>query len=356
MSSLLGFEIQRARLHKRNAFLFALVLTTLAALYCRVATTAPSLKAIDSGRKLPPKLEREREKLEIRKAVLRDTLEAFERNNETQLFHNLAVSNLERWQEEAEKSDNDSGEDSTCRVEVVPGDWGAVTLDYTQKYGKMFAVLNMANAYHPGGGYKYGYSAQEENMFRRTDCHFSITKKDVVKIGKTTLYTPAMSNLLNGKEGRVYLDTESPRVCIRGPEDPQREDLGYDFLPEDRIFPFVELRAAAVDNRRGRNLQEDTKMKMMTDMRRRIVAQLDTLTNAGMRHVIFGAFGCGEFRNPAHEVAVIYREEIERRASKFDVIVFAVVHSGYSSDIFPTFRGVFEWFNKAGVGIGTDTS
>jgi hypothetical protein len=31
-------------------------------------------------------------------------------------------------------------------------------------------------------------------------------------------YTPEHSDLLNGVHGRVYLDTQQPRVCIRGPE------------------------------------------------------------------------------------------------------------------------------------------
>ena len=31
-------------------------------------------------------------------------------------------------------------------------------------------------------------------------------------------YTDEHSDLLNGVHGRVYLDTQQPRVCIRGPE------------------------------------------------------------------------------------------------------------------------------------------
>jgi hypothetical protein len=40
---------------------------------------------------------------------------------------------------------------------------------------------------------------------------------------------------------------------------------------------------------------------------RRVAAQLDTLIDAGVRHAVFGPFGCGAFRNPAAEVASIYR-------------------------------------------------
>ena len=53
-----------------------------------------------------------------------------------------------------------------------------MTQKLTKVYGETFAVLNMANAYFPGGGYDEGMPAQEENMFRRTDCHFAVTTDD----------------------------------------------------------------------------------------------------------------------------------------------------------------------------------
>eukprot|EP00957_Ditylum_brightwellii_P118779 9058975-Ditylum_brightwellii.AAC.1 len=61
-----------------------------------------------------------------------------------------------------------------------------------------------------------------------------------------------MTNFLNGSEGKVYLDAASPRVCIRGPEviaTNDEYDIGYELLPEESVFPFMELRAAAVDRR-----------------------------------------------------------------------------------------------------------
>merc|ERR550525_1439711 len=93
--------------------------------------------------------------------------------------------------------------------------------------------------------------AQEENMFRRTDCHFSLDPDP--KRGEmdphSRLYLQRETDLLNGKHGKVYLDAQNPRVCIRGSEDRRSRDLGYRWLEEDEIFPFYELRAAAVDLR-----------------------------------------------------------------------------------------------------------
>lgn len=105
--------------------------------------------------------------------------------------------------------------------------------------------------------------AQEENMFRRTDCHFADAGVD----RSTGRYRRDQSDLINGLGGRVYLDTAQPRVCIRGPEDRARADLGYPWLPRDEVFPFYELRAAAEDLRGGKRFSR-------AECRRRIDAQV----------------------------------------------------------------------------------
>ena len=130
--------------------------------------------------------------------------------------------------------------------------------------------------------------------------------------------------------GVVYLDTQRPRVCIRGPEDRSRTDLGYLWLRDDQVFPFFELRAAARDLRDGCAFEPQ-------DARMRISAQLDTLREHRIGHVVFGAFGCGAFRNPADRVAQIYREEIMARRANFAVIAFAVFSAGYGPDNYAPF-------------------
>jgi len=100
---------------------------------------------------------------------------------------------------------------------VTRGDWGEVAGAVTRQFGVCFAVLNMANAHVPGGAYVEGASAQEANMFRRTDCHFAIDATEYDPL--TERYSPEMTMLISGSRGEVYLDTAMPRVCIRGPED-----------------------------------------------------------------------------------------------------------------------------------------
>ena len=261
-----------------------------------------------------------------RRAVLKETIEAFERAQPADFYHRAAADNLERWRSES------GGCHSDLRVEVLPGDWGDVAGSLTRANGVCFAVLNMANAYVPGGAYVEGAIAQEENMFRRTDCHFRIDEREYDATADR--YRTEMTDLLTARRGAVYLDVEQPRVCLRGPEDRSSADLGYAWLAHDEIFPFFELRAAARDLRDGSEFDS-------VDARRRIGAQLDTLTRHGVRHAVLSAFGCGAFCNPADEVAQIYREELERRRASFSLVAFAIFAPGYGPDNYTPFAEVF---------------
>jgi hypothetical protein len=296
------------------------------------STPAP-LKAADFGVTLP-----DEERLHfgaegVRQRVLLDTLRRLEEASAEAKYHKLAQQNLARWSESAAPPPPPAA--GACTVRIVPGDWGEVTLALTKEYGATFAALNMANAYGPGGGYTDGMVAQEENMFRRTDCHFSL-RRGVDFHPESELYLPDHTDELNAKHERVYIDAERPRVCIRGPEDRSRADLGYEYLADDDVFPFYELRAAAVDLRQPEN--EFSQSETV----RRCVAQLETLTEAGVRHVVLSAFGCGAFYNPADRVAAAYREALTPRAANFDVVAFGIFHAGYGPNNYGPFEAEFE--------------
>lgn len=254
-----------------------------------------------------------------RREVIAETIDVLSGEARRARLLEVAQANVARWRAARTAAPVRGGR-------VVHGDWGVVTHALTKSYGETFAVLNMANAFDPGGGYLDGCSAQEENMFRRTDCHFSLRPEDVER----DAYVPRMSALLNAEPGRVYLDLDRPRICVRGPEDRSRDDLGYGWLEEDEVFPFYELRAAAQD------WEFDE-----TEARRRIAAQLDTLVERGVRHAVLGAHGCGAFANPPDVMSRLYREEVDRRASAFDCLAFAILNSTGTRDSLTPFRSAF---------------
>lgn len=249
-----------------------------------------------------------------RREILIETLRKFQAPSDGLYYHKIARDNLMKWAINPPFKSTRS-----CVVNVVELDWGVATQMYTKQYGKCFAVLNMANGTYQGGGYTSGASAQEENMFRRTDCHFSLNRG--------SKYTQQESNRINGVHGLVYLDTNKARVCIRGPENiKDTRNLGYTFLDHEEIFPFYELRAAAVDLS---NKEQGMSVKIYeTETRKRIAAQLDTLINAGIRHVVLSAFGCGAFENPPKFVANVYYEALNIRRGDFDIVVFAIFYAG----------------------------
>ena len=90
---------------------------------------------------------------------------------------------------------------------------------------------------------------------RRTDLHYAWTTGESGQMDQAKdAYHPSLTALLNAENGRVYLG-EKPRVCIRAGENVNRRpgevDIGYEWLAEDDIFPFLELRAAAIDQRQA---------------------------------------------------------------------------------------------------------
>lgn len=267
-----------------------------------------------------------------RREVLRETVERLSGEGRAR-YAVLAQQNLARFRDDARgaragESDGAVGP----RVRVVPDDWGVATARLTRESGACCAVLNMANAYCPGGAYVEGTAAQEENLFRRTDCHFAVPAGELDP--RTELYLPHVTALLSARDGRVYLDTETPRVCVRGPEERGRADLGYAWLADDEVFPFFELRAAAEDLRHGKRFDE-------AEARRRIEAQLRTLADAQVTHAVLSAFGCGAFMNPADRVATLYREALARDPGALREVVFAVYAPGYGPDNFTPFARVF---------------
>ena len=286
----------------------------------------PGRRLLSEDDSIDPRYGPQRSEMVRRRAVLRETLERFATADPSNEYDRLAHANLQRW---FEAPDEAAG---YHRVQVVRGDWGDVTHCLTKLHGRCFAALNMANAYVPGGAYVEGGAAQEENMFRRTDCHLRVGANEYD--ARLDRYVPEMTSTLSAENGKVYLDSTHPRVCIRGPEDRSRADLGYAWLPDDEVFPFFELRAAAQDLRGGAPFGE-------ANARQRVAAQLDTLVEQDVRHVVLGAFGCGAFGNPAPRVAELYREEIERRKTSFLVIAFAIHDAGYGPDNYTPFQQVF---------------
>ncbi|OEH47371.1 hypothetical protein lpari_01539 [Legionella parisiensis] len=149
---------------------------------------------------------------------------------------------------------------------------------------------------------------------------------------------------------------KEPRVCFRGEElyfppsstDEFRSsgyepnpDISYLFLPSSSIFPFYELRSAAPEHFSESQSQEPRVLKAYeNNLRRRIAAQLNTLILEGRPYAILGAWGCGAFKNDPELVAIIYAEEIRKRAHFFQHIMFPIINTNSHSQNFDIFSEI----------------
>ena len=347
-------------------------------------------------------------------SVLIDTLKMFDTDfmNKDQSYENY----YERAMEGIDLISEKTGE---CEVSVSNDDWGVATQKLTEEYNTVFAVLNMAHGKHMGGGYHDGLAAQEENIFRRTNCHFCdyiLDKLQVPlpprwkkKLGQgqgqgqgwaqppysykdtynqrrvpgvengmyvdemtglpkveNDIYVDEITALVRGDNDKCYLDM-CPRVCIKGPQimagGTINTENSYQVL--ETPFPFYELRSAAPDLRTDMGPQEpafftetdDRFVKndehIETELDKRILGQLQTLKNNGVRHVVLSAWGCGAFKNDPMQVARIYHKYLTGFEDHFNRVHFAIYYPGYGDDNVDPFRKQLAppwgWYNDDNV-------
>ncbi|CAD7950416.1 unnamed protein product [Amoebophrya sp. A120] len=271
--------------------------------------------------------------------VLVDTLSKLSEDNGRllQTYRANAESNMRTWAEAAKTSGRKKAEHAKVDIEVIEGDSLSTARYFTEKYGEIFTVLNMANEQFVGGMVKYGTAAQEENIFRRSDCLDSL-RNDQVQPGDMDRYNDKTRSRINGSRGKVYLDDEHPRVCVKGPEDikntPGGRVGGYEWLGPDETFLWYEMRAAA-KRYKPNDLDPsapDPSEWQPEEAKQRIRAQFATLSlkEKNKKFVILSAFGCGAFHHPADKVAQIYKEVIAEQGDAFNggALIFAILPSG----------------------------
>ncbi|CAJ1401923.1 unnamed protein product [Effrenium voratum] len=176
-------------------------------------------------------------------------------------------------------------------VEVVEQD----ILEHAQELARSHrvAVLNMASAAQPGGGFREGAGAQEENLHRRSD---------LVRFLDTRWYPLPEDKCLVSKDVTVFRGSEKE---------------GYPFLEEKFYVDFLTCAAVRyphvhVDHCGCRYKYPDDE----ESMRKKARAILGAATAAHCDAVVLSAFGCGAFGNPPEEVARVFQEELRTACLK----------------------------------------
>ena len=178
-----------------------------------------------------------------------------------------------------------------CTIKVLNMDTLVATREYIHPL-----VMNFASDYNPGGGVHGGAMAQEEELFRRTNYFTSLNKKyvDYPLAEDEVVFTPNILILKDEKYNHLPALKSIDCLAVAAIRHPKLNDNNY--------------------NKKDEEL-----------MKRKIESIYEIGILYGHDTLILGAFGCGVFRNPPHEVARIFKEMNEKYKGYYKNIVFAII-------------------------------
>lgn len=172
------------------------------------------------------------------------------------------------------------------------------------------AVLNFADAFHPGGGVTWGSPAQEECLCRTSTLYPLLITKELDE----TFYAHHRTlGRAVATDSVIY--TSGVVVCKSDVDVPQR-------LPPRNWLTLDVMTCAAPD------LQDATlpDAALFGYHVKRALHLLDVAAAEGATALVLGAFGCGVFRNDPAVVARAWHVALREFPRAFDRVTFAVWH------------------------------
>uniref|UniRef100_A0A7S2TVG9 Microbial-type PARG catalytic domain-containing protein n=1 Tax=Lotharella oceanica TaxID=641309 RepID=A0A7S2TVG9_9EUKA len=153
-------------------------------------------------------------------------------------------------------------------------------------------VLNMANARSPGGGFRSGAGAQEENLHRRSNLEFCLLhevkqkrlKYPIPEFG--VVYTPKATVFRSSEEGKYAYLSAPFNVAVLSAAAYNRPSLGSNTLRSNYIAA----------------------------MKKKVQAVIRCALHYGHDAIVLGAWGCGAFKNPPEDVARVMAEVVAEEA------------------------------------------
>lgn len=191
------------------------------------------------------------------------------------------------------------------------------------------ALLNFASAGHPGGGVETGARAQEETICRRSTLTRSIY---------TFSADYASRYGYNHVSGNNYPLSDLNYSIIYSPEVTVfREGLDCTFMETPYNVAVITCAALNLNGRYALKLTSDGHMpKEAVDITlNKIRAIFRLALKHGHDSLILGAFGCGAFKNPPAEVAVLFHKVMDEPEFKntFKYITFSIIEDHNSNGV-----------------------
>ncbi|CAF0934714.1 unnamed protein product [Adineta ricciae] len=214
---------------------------------------------------------------------------------------------------------------SRTKIRVVRNDC-LIEYENMVKKGKRPVLLNMASATSPGGGFRKGDGAQEENIFRRSDyCRsLDVGLDDFLRERADRFYCSSDCRLDRVSDpNSMYPMDEYGAIYTTGiTVFRQPEETGYAFMEK----PLEDVCSIAMAAYRDPELKGNFLAPKYAVGTRKKIENIFAIAHHHKHDcLILSAFGCGAFKNPPEHVAKLFHSVIEQYAGLFDTIVFAIV-------------------------------
>ncbi|MGX8686422.1 MAG: TIGR02452 family protein [bacterium] len=193
------------------------------------------------------------------------------------------------------------------------------------------AVLNFANAYHPGGGVTNGAMAQEECLCRSSNLYSALTLPYILR----NYYKWNGRNTGDmGTDAVVW----SPGVTVFKTDDPVPAEM-----ERDQWFQVDVLTCAAPYYDKNKK-HPVTPEKLREVFYHRIRNILEVAAAKDTDILVLGAFGCGAFNNPPALVADVCRELLLEKGyfRFFRKTAFAIKKNNSENTNLEAFREAFK--------------
>ena len=218
------------------------------------------------------------------------------------------------------------------RITVTPDrSFAAAIRLHKENPDAKIAVMNFANAFHPGGGVAWGASAQEECLCRTSTLYPLLDRKMLLGTyykHHRDLGSPIATDSLVYTEGVVICKTD---------EDLPRRMPAADWVTVDVItIAAPDLREKSIGNL---TLPDDA---LFAIHHQRIKHMLSCAAAKGATILVLGAFGCGAFENPPEVVAKAFKQALDEFPKVFERVEFAVYCAPGRSENYEVFKKVLD--------------
>ncbi len=167
--------------------------------------------------------------------------------------------------------------------------------------------LNFASPSRPGGGVEEGSFAQEENLFRRSNYSYVMSRKHYRLPENACIYSPQVAVIKDANYQLLSQPFNVAMIASAALRHPKLNNQGRYLYPEDR---------------------KTMKMKIENIFKLAYLKGHDTL--------VLGAYGLGAFKNSTSDVIDLFNEVIKQYWGCFRLISFGVID--FKTDNYDLFK------------------